>query len=117
MFNRHGIIAILVLGSVCFVNGQEHKRITNSVVEPLYMAPQADRVDLRLAHKALVREDTQMKAGSELRQGGQAVTTVAKPKTQGLDALGTRQERANLRLQQDRAKVRREAAVDDSDSD
>ena len=102
---------ILVAGLACVANGQQYKRITNSVVEPLDRAPQADLVDLRLANEPLVRQEEGMKTGRDLRQGQPAVTTV-RPKTQGLDALGTRQEKANLRLQQDRAKVKREAAVD-----
>ena len=105
---------ILVAGMACVANGQQHKRITNSVVEPLHMTPQTDQVDLRLSHGPLTRQDADMKTGRELRQGQPAVTTV-RPKAQGLDDLGTRQEKANLRLQQDRAKVKREAAVDASE--
>ena len=111
MMNRQ-IGMILVAGIACIANGQQHKRLTNSVVEPLYMAPQADLVDQRLSQGPLTRQEEGMKTGRELRQGQPAVTTV-RPKAKGLaDDLGTRQEKANLRLQQDRAKVKREAAVD-----
>ena len=111
MMNRQ-IGLILVAGMACVANGQQHKRITNSVVEPLDRAPQADLVDLRMANEPLVRQEEGLKTGRELRQGQPVVTTV-RPKAKGLaDDLGTRQEKANLRLQQDRAKVKREAAVD-----
>lgn len=110
------LIAIMVFASTCAIYGQEQRRITNSVVESLYMAPQADQVDLRLDHKPLVREDKGMKTGRELRQG-QTDSRAVRPKIQSLDTLGSRQEKADLQLRQDRSKVKREAAVDDSDSD
>ena len=109
-------IAMMVFAPACAIYGQEQRRITNSVVESLYMAPQADQVDLRLDHKPLVREDKGMKTGRELRQG-QTDSRAVRPKIQSLDSLGSRQEKADLQLRQDRAKVKREAAVDDSDSD
>ena len=110
------LIAIMVFASTCAIYGQEQRRITNSVVESLYMAPQADQVDLRLDHKPLVREDKGMKTGRELRQG-ETVSATVRPKAQASESLGSRQEKADLRLRQDRAKVKREAAVDDADSD
>ena len=110
------LIAMMMFASACAIYGQEQRRITNSVVESLYMAPQADQVDLRLDHKPLVREDKGMKTGRELRQG-ETVSATVRPEAQSSENLGSRQEKADLQLRQDRAKVKREAAVDDTDSD
>ena len=66
-------------------------------------------LDDRVGHRPLALEDRSLKKGSELRQGG-AVTTVRPAPAPQPSAARVRAQRL---LDEDRARIKREAAIDD----
>lgn len=98
-------LGIMLFSCIGVARGQQAKTVSGSIAVPLSAEKAVDKVDLRLAQKPLTREDRGMKTGQELRQG----TAVAAVRP--LSADEERRMRVKVRIQQDRAKVKREVAI------
>ena len=110
--SRRGSWAGLALAAAALVAGTA--RAQETIHTPVLMGVEGNRVtnqflDDRVGQQPLAAEDRTLKQGSELRQGG-AITTVRPAPSPEPSSARVRAQRL---LDEDRARVKREEAIDD----
>lgn len=110
--NRREIWAGLALAVAGLAAGTA--RAQETLHTPVLMGVEGSLVtnqylDDRVGHRPLASEDRSLKKGSELRQGG-AVTTVRPAASSEPSSARVRAQRL---LDEDRARIKREEAIDD----